>query len=86
METINLARNSKSILRGIEMTLATVAYRISSDVSFAALLKQNAEEALRQMKIALQPEEKKALVQLMALSDVTTMTGKPMLAVEDWTL
>jgi hypothetical protein len=68
------------------MTLANVAYRISSDVSFAALLKQNAEEALRQVKIALQPEEKKALEQLMALSAETTMTGKSMLAVEDWTL
>jgi hypothetical protein len=86
MEKINLASNSKSTLRGIEMTLATVAYRISSDVSFAALLKQNTEEALRQVKISLQPEEKKALEQLIALPEDSIMAGKPMLVVEDWTL
>jgi hypothetical protein len=68
------------------MTLATVAYRISSDVSFAALLKQNTEEALRQVQIALQPEEKKALEMLMALPEEITLAGKAMLAVEDWTL
>jgi hypothetical protein len=68
------------------MTLATIAYRISSDDSFAALLKQNAEEALRQVKIALKPEEKKALERLMALPEEITLAGKAMLAVEDWTL
>jgi hypothetical protein len=68
------------------MTLATVAYRISSDVSFATLLKQNAEEALRQVQIVLQPEEKKALDTLMAMPEEITLAGKAMLAVEDWTL
>ncbi len=68
------------------MTLATVAYRISTDASFAALLKQNAEEALRQVKVALKPEEKKALDMLMALPEEITLAGKAMLTAEPWTL
>ena len=68
------------------MTLATVAYRISTDISFAALLKQNAEEALRQLNVALQPAEKQALQTLMALPEKAILIEKGLLAIEDWTL
>jgi hypothetical protein len=49
------------------MTLATVAYRISSDVSFAAMMHKNAEEALHQAGIVLVLEEKTVLEKLLAL-------------------
>jgi len=83
---INLASNSKSTLRGIEMTLATVAYRISTDVSFAALLQQNAEEALQQAGITLEKTEKKALETLLALPGNISRTGNVMLTAEPWVI
>jgi len=81
---INLASNSKSTLRGIEMTLATVAYRISTDVSFAELLQLNAEEALQQAGIALEKTEKKALEALLALPESISKAGNYMLTTEPW--
>ncbi|MEW6404169.1 MAG: hypothetical protein AB1649_20425 [Chloroflexota bacterium] len=83
---INLASNSKSTLRGIEMTLATVAYRISTDVSFATLLQQNAEEALQQAGITLEKTEKKALETLLALPGQISRAGNVMLTAEPWVI
>jgi hypothetical protein len=83
---INLASNSKSTLRGIEMTLATVAYRISTDVSFAALLQQNAEEALQQAGITLEKTEKKALETLLTLPGHISRAGNVMLTAEPWVI
>ncbi|MEN4012184.1 MAG: hypothetical protein ROW48_09145 [Bellilinea sp.] len=83
---INLASNSKSTLRGIEMTLATVAYRISTDVSFAALLQQNAEEALQQAGITLEKTEKKALETLLALPGQISRAGNVILTAEPWVI
>ena len=68
------------------MTLATVAYRISTDVSFAAMLQQNAEEALQQAGIALEIAEKKALKALLTLPGQITQASSVMLAGEPWVL
>jgi hypothetical protein len=81
---INLASNSKSTLRGIEMTLATVAYRISTDVSFAESLQMNAEVALQLAGIALEKTEKKALEALLALPESISKAGNFMLTTEPW--
>ena len=81
-----MASNSKFTLRGIEMTLATVAYRISTDVSFAALLQQNAEEALQQAGITLEKTEKKALETLLALPGHISRAGNVMLTAEPWVI
>jgi hypothetical protein len=83
---INLASNSKSTLRGIEMTLATVAYRISTDVSFAELLQQNAEEALQQAGYKLSIDEKSALQKLLALPGQIIKAGNVMLTGEPWVM
>ena len=66
------------------MTLATVAYRISTDVSFAALLQKNAEEALQQAGIVLEETEKKALKNLLALPVQISKAGNYMLTAEPW--
>lgn len=68
------------------MTLATVAYRISTDVSFAALLQQNAEEALQQAGITLEKTEKKALETLLALPGRISRAGNVMLTAEPWVI
>ncbi len=68
------------------MTLATVAYRISTDVSFAALLQQNAEEALQQAGITLEKPEKKALETLLALPGQISRAGNVMLTAEPWVI
>ena len=83
---INLASNSKSTLRGIEMTLATVAYRISTDVSFAALLQKNAEETLQKAGIALSNDEKSALLKLLSLPGQIIDAGNVMLTAEPWVM
>lgn len=66
------------------MTLATVAYRISTDVSFAALLQKNADEALQQAGITLEKTEKKALETLLALPGSISKAGNYMLTAEPW--
>ncbi len=68
------------------MTLATVAYRISTDVSFAALLQQNAEEALQQAGITLEKTEKKALETLLTLPGHISRAGNVMLTAEPWVI
>ncbi|HEY9075022.1 MAG TPA: hypothetical protein VIO61_00670 [Anaerolineaceae bacterium] len=66
------------------MTLATVAYRISTDVSFAELLQLIAEEALQQAGIALEKTEKKVLETLLALPESISKAGNTMLTTEPW--
>ena len=68
------------------MTLATVAYRISTDVSFAALLQKNAVEALQQAGITLEKTEKKALETLLALPGQISRAGNVMLTAEPWVI
>ncbi len=68
------------------MTLATVAYRISTDVSFAAMLQKNAEEALQQAGIVLVLEEKTALEKLLALPGQIARAGNVLLTAEPWAL
>jgi flagellar basal body rod protein FlgB len=66
------------------MTLATVAYRISTDVSFAELLQKNTEEALQQAGITLEKTEKKALETLLSLPEAISKAGNYMLTTEPW--
>jgi len=66
------------------MTLATVAYRISTDVSFAESLQMNAEVALQLAGIALEKTEKKALEALLALPESISKAGNYMLTTEPW--
>lgn len=68
------------------MTLATVAYRISTDVSFAALLQKNVEEALQKAGIILSNDEKTALLKLISLPDQILQAGNVMLTAEPWAL
>ena len=51
------------------MTLATIAYRISTDVSFAAMLQKNTEETLQQAGIVLSTVENSALQKILSLPE-----------------
>ena len=68
------------------MTLATVAYRISTDVSFAALLQKNAEETLQKAGITLSNDEKSALLKLLSLPGQIIDAGNVMLTAEPWVM
>lgn len=68
------------------MTLATVAYRISTDVSFATLLQKNAEETLQKAGIVLSNDEKSALMKLMSLPEQILHAGNVMLTAEPWVM
>lgn len=68
------------------MTLATVAYRITTDGSFAALLQKNAEETLQKAGIVLSNDEKSALLKLISLPDQTLQAGNVMLTAEPWVM
>ncbi len=66
------------------MTLATVAYRISTDVSFAALLQKNADEALHKAGIVLSADETSALKKILAASGQLLLAGMDIVAPEPW--
>ena len=66
------------------MTLATVAYRISTDVSFAAMLQKNADEALQQAGIVLSADEKCALQNFLAIPDQIFVAGSALFSSEPW--
>lgn len=66
------------------MTLATVAYRISTDVSFAALLQKNADEALQQAGIVLSTDEKCALENFLAIPGQIFTAGSALFSSEPW--
>ena len=66
------------------MTLATVAYRISSDLSFAALLQKNAEEALQKSGILLSADETSALKKVLATPGQLFLGGLDIVAPEPW--
>ena len=66
------------------MTLATIAYRISTDVSFAAMLRKNTEETLHQAGIVLKMDEKTALQKILALPGQISRTGNYALTAEPW--
>lgn len=66
------------------MTLATVAYRISTDVSFAAMLQKNADEALQQAGIVLSADEKCALQNFLAIPGQIFTVGSALFSSEPW--
>ncbi len=69
------------------MTLATVAYRISTDASFASLLQKSPEEALRRSGIALSAEEKTALQKFMEIPGQLASRIQPMFVTgEPWAI
>lgn len=66
------------------MTLATVAYRISTDVSFAALLQKNADEALQKAGIVLSADEKCALQNFLTIPGQILTAGSTLFSSEPW--
>jgi hypothetical protein len=66
------------------MTLATIAYRISTDVSFASLLQKNTEETLQQAGIDLKVDEKTALQKILALPGQISQAGNFSYTAEPW--
>lgn len=66
------------------MSLATVAYRISTDVSFAAMLQKNAEEVLRKSGILLSADETCALKKVLAAPGNLLLAGVDIIAPEPW--
>jgi hypothetical protein len=66
------------------MTLATIAYRISTDVSFAAMLQKNTEETLHQAGIVLKRDEETALQKILTLPGHITQAGNYALTAEPW--
>jgi hypothetical protein len=74
---INLARNSKSTLRGEKMTLATVAYRMASDADFASMLQKQPDVAIANAGIKLSEDEK------MVIQAITQIPGNMIRLVEN---
>ena len=66
------------------MPLATIAYRISTDVSFASMLKENTQEALQQAGIVLSTVENSALEKIISLSEKVTGGENITLTAEPW--
>lgn len=66
------------------MTLATVAYRISMDVSFAAMLQKNVDEALHRAGIILSVDETRALKKVLAAPGQLLLAGLDIVAPEPW--
>lgn len=66
------------------MTLATVAYRISSDPVFAALVKKSPEVALKRSGISLTPEEKTALQKVISVPGLAKSLLDNVFKAESW--
>jgi len=66
------------------LTLAIVAHRISTDVSFTAMLQNDLEEALSLAGIALEMEEKTALQKILALPPQSIQNAKTMFTCIPW--
>ena len=81
---IKFARNFQSTLRGIHMSLATVAYRISSDDSFVLMLQQCPEEVLQSAGIFLTKEEEVALQKVLSVPGMLNSLLDQVLKAEPW--
>ncbi len=68
------------------MMLATVAYRITTDNSFAEMLHNNLEKALQQAGIALTADEKSALQKILAMHGKISAAHNYRFTFEPWTV
>jgi hypothetical protein len=68
----------------MKMTLAAVAYQISTDSSLASLIKESPEDALKRFGISLTPEEKAALQKVISIPGLVTSLLDNVLKAEPW--
>ena len=66
------------------MSLATVAYRISSDNSFVLMLQQCPEEVLQSAGIELSKEEEAALLKVLSVPGMLNSLLDHVLKAEPW--
>ena len=66
------------------MSLATVAYRISSDDSFALMLQQCPEEVLQSAGFELSKEEEAALLKVLSVPGMINSLLDHVLKAEPW--
>lgn len=66
------------------MSLATIAYRVSSDPSFASLLQQSPDEVLQSAGIVLTEEERMALQKIFDVPDMINDSLNHILKAEPW--
>ena len=74
----------KSTNRGAPMSLATIAYRVSSDPSFASLLQQSPDDVLHSAGIVLTEEERTALQKILSVPGMINDLLNQILKAEPW--
>jgi len=74
----------KSTYRGALMSLATIAYRVSSDPSFASLLQQSPDDVLQSAGIVLTEEERTALQKILSVPGMINDLLDHILKAEPW--
>ena len=74
----------KSTYRGAPMSLATIAYRVSSDPSFASLLQQSPDDVLQSAGIVLTEEERAALQKILSVPGMINNLLDHILKAEPW--
>lgn len=66
------------------MSLATIAYRLSSDASFAIQLQQSPEAVLQSAGITLTDEERAALQKMLSIPGMIEDLRNKILKAEPW--
>lgn len=66
------------------MSLATIAYRLSSDASFATQLQQSPDAVLHSAGIVLTEEERIALQKMLSVPEMIDDIRNKMLKAEPW--
>ena len=74
----------KSTNRGALMSLATIAYRVSSDPPFASLLQQSPDDVLQSAGIVLTEEERTALQKILSVPGMINDLLDHILKAEPW--
>lgn len=74
----------KSTDRGVVMSLAIIAYRVSSDPSFASLLQQSPDDVLQLAGIVLTEEERTALQKILDVPGMINESLNHILKAEPW--
>lgn len=74
----------KSTYRGALMSLAIIAYRVSSDPSFASLLQQSPDDVLQSAGIVLTEEERTALQKILSVPGMINDLLDHILKAEPW--
>ena len=74
----------KPTYRGAPMSLATIAYRVSSDPSFASSLQQSPDDVLQSTGIVLTEEERTALQKILSVPGMINDLLDHILKAEPW--